>query len=326
MATSIPSLLRRSFLLQTLALAAAPVWLAACSRERTLALGIHPWIGYESIYLAREFGWLPTGIDLHEGKVAQDTLAALQAGRLDAACLTLDEVLSARAAGVALTVVLVFDVSAGADVLLARPGIPRLEDLAGKRIAVERSAVGGLMLAQALEAAGLAAEAVTVLDLRQDAMPDAWRAGRIDAAICYEPTASLLRREGAVALFDSRRLPDTIYDVLAVRGDRLPGREEALRALIAAHFRGLEHVRRNREDALYRIAQRQGVHVAEVRRALAGVSLPDAGGNRHHFMGPLDAAARRLNALMVQHGLLPRTDGLQALFDPSHLPGESGAP
>ncbi len=82
-----------------LVLAGTPLWLAACSPAKPLAVAVHPRIGYESLYLARDFGWLPAGVTLHAGHAAGDSLAALKAGTVDAAALTLEEVLLPRPDG-----------------------------------------------------------------------------------------------------------------------------------------------------------------------------------------------------------------------------------
>ena len=60
--------------------------------------------------------------------------------------LTLDELLTARGNGIELCVIAVLDSSAGADALMARPGLEHLKALAGQRIGAEDSASGALML------------------------------------------------------------------------------------------------------------------------------------------------------------------------------------
>ena len=152
---------------------------------------------------------------------------------------------------------------------------------------------------------------------------EAWRAGHIDAAITYEPMATLLQREGAVRLFDSRQVPDTIFDVLAVRTDRISGNQSALEAVVLGHFRGLSHLTRNREDATYRIAATQGISYAEVRLALMGVRLPSLRANRELLAAPsgrVMQAAATLSTLMTKEGLLAHEDKLADLSRSSWLP------
>lgn len=320
---------RRTFLahLATFSSLVAAPWLSGCASSRPLVVGIHPWIGYETLNLAHEFNWLPDGVQLHDGKDQRDSLAALHAGQIDAACLTLDETLQSRAGGVPLTVALVFDVSAGADVVLAGPAIRNLADLAGKRLGLEQNAVGALVLGKLLDAAGLPASALMLVDLPMDRQLAAWQNGEVDAVITYEPTASRLLHKGAHKLFDSRQMPDTIFDVLAVRSDRAKDRRAVLDALVAAHFRGLAHLQTNRQDAIYRIAARQGISPDEVQQALAGVVLPSLAANREYLAardGRLIRTAKMISTLMLQRGLLKREDTLDGLITSAWLPRDEG--
>jgi NitT/TauT family transport system substrate-binding protein len=317
---------RRMFLkhlplpLAAAALSTLPM-LSACSQQ-PLSVAAHPWIGYETLFIARSLAWLPDTVRLHEATSATDSLALVAGTTVDAACLTLDEVLLARAQGADLAVVAVLNISAGADVVMARPDIKALADLAGRRIAVEESAVGALMLVKLLAAAGLDRSAVDVRNLPVDAHWAAWKRGDVDAVVTYEPAVSKLAEAGANRLFDSRQLPETIFDVLAVNRARLAGRSDALRELLSAHFRSLAHLRSNRQDAVYRIASRQNISVEAVMNALGGVTIPDLERNRA-LLAPgsnLYRAAELVNALMVKHNMLPRLDTREGLFDASYLP------
>jgi NitT/TauT family transport system substrate-binding protein len=300
------------------------IWLAACTEQPTLKVGIHPWVGYESLYIARELKWLPDTIQLHDGNTVADSLAALRSGEVAAACVTLDEMLQARAAGLPLSAVLVFDVSAGADVVLSRPEIRTLGDLAHKRIGYEFAALGALVFEKLLQAADLSASEVEQLDIPPDQQLDAWINNKVDVAITYGPNAAAIQRAGAYTLFDSRQMPDAIIDVLAVRRDR-PEVLPLVRALTTNHFRVLDYKRTHEQDYLLRIAAREGVTPEESRRMLAGVSLPSLAANRSYLGGAdsrLLRAARELSTLMVRRGLLAKEDNLKQLMLPDRLPSE----
>ena len=119
-----------------LTVAAALPWVTGCADPPSpLNVGTIVFPGYELLFLAREQGLLPEpGIRLVELLSSTDNLRLLASGRLQAATLTLDEVLTARADGLDLRVVLVLDVSAGADAVMVKPHVRGLSDLAGKRI------------------------------------------------------------------------------------------------------------------------------------------------------------------------------------------------
>ena len=94
---------RRHFLAGLAGLALAPLS-SACERaEKPLVVASHVWPGYELMFLAQREGWLPQGISLMETNSATVSRSVLAAGKADAAALTLDEVLRARAAGEPLT-------------------------------------------------------------------------------------------------------------------------------------------------------------------------------------------------------------------------------
>lgn len=296
---------------------------AGCASASPLRIAAHVWPGYELMFLARSLGWLPEDlVRLIETRSASDSLAALARGEAEGAALTLDEVLRARASGIPLSVVLVFDISAGADVVLARPHVATLRKLAGRRIGVETSALGALMLYKLLEAAGLTLQDVTVVPLAIDNHLSAWDQEQLDALVTYEPVASKLEARGLLRLFDSRALPNTIFDVLAVRGDALKTHAAAVRMLVAAHFRGLRHLQTNPQDASYRMAARLNLPANAVYQSFSGMQLPSLDINRHLLApaGELRAAAAQLVPLMRESGMLPRADDLAHLMSDDFLP------
>ena len=303
----------------------APWALSACAREEPVALGIHPWPGYEPLYLAEGFGWLPPQARLVSFSNASDSIQQLRSRQIDGACLTLDEVLRARAEGIPLTVALVFDESVGADVVLARPDIRSLKDLRGKRIALEQSAVGNVVLHYLLERMEADRASLQLVDLPPDRHLAAWQAGEIDAAISYEPFASHLVRAGAQRIFDSRHFPGVILDVLAVHSEQIKSKASTWRALLQAYFRAIAHLRANREDGLRRIAALRKLTLAETEQSFVGLNLPDRNANARMLAvdGDVARAAQLLNALLHRQGLLPQADSLQALLTHELLPADT---
>lgn len=312
---------RRHFLQLSVAVALA-TGLSGCSRREPLRTGVHPWIGYEPLYLAEEFGWLPESVRLVKGEAASDSMSGLLAGELDAAALTLDEALRVHAAGVPLRVVAVTNVSVGADVVLARPEISSLAELRGRAIGVELDGVSGVMLLSVLEKAGLSTSQVSLVDLPVNQHPEAWRQGLIDVSVCYQPVADALERAGAVRLFDSSELPDTIFDVLVVTHEAERRNPDAARDLVLGHFTGLRHLVRNLHDALYRIATRQSVSPAAVQQALATVMLPELAANQRYLAGDgrVEMVARHLAEMLEHEGLMEKRPDYDRMCTQQFLP------
>jgi len=298
--------------------------LPGCVQRPPLRIAAHPWPGYELLFLAQREGWLSQQqVRLVETGSVTASLDALQRGVVDGACITLDELLRARDNGLPLTAVLVFNVSAGADLILARPGITSIRQLAGKRVGVEQSALGELLLHLALQGAGLRYPQVTVVPMTPDNHHKLWQSGQVDAMVCYEPIASSLQAIGAHTIFDSRSLPGMIVDLLAVRTDLLGRYEAQLHSLTSAHFRACYHLAHNPQDAAYKLAERLKLSADGVLDAYRGLDLPNVSANRRYLEGDeaqLLNSVRTLGPIMQQHGLLKKPASLERLLDARFLP------
>jgi NitT/TauT family transport system substrate-binding protein len=303
--------------------------LNACNWVQNLPVTVaaHMWVGYQPMYLARERGWLKrdkvTLLDTHS---ATESLAAVRSGKADAAAVTLDEMLTARATGLPLTAVLVFNSSVGADMLLAEAGMTHLSQLKGQRIALERSSVAEIMLAEILREAGLKRSGVQLLHMPVDEHPTAWHRHGADAFITYEPVASQLLARGLVRLFDTRQIPDTIVDVLAFHRDALDNRHaDATRHLLLAHFQALDALVRNPQDAAYRLSSRLALPAPEVLQAFKGLVLPQLQANHRLLTGEgaqLVFTAQRVSEILQRGSGLSSTDKLQDLVNGDYLPTE----
>lgn len=216
--------------------------LSGCSEPPAppLAVGVNAWVGYDPLVLARDRHLVDPGqVKVVELTTNAETLRHFRNGLLDAAGLTLDEALRLADEGVDIRVIALLDASKGADVVLADPAIHEPSQLRGRRIAVERSTVGALMLERLLQAGGLRRDEVTVLNIETTQHLPALRSGRLDAVVTYEPVASALRAVGYRPIFDSSRIPGEIVDVLVVRARVLEQRANQVEALIDGWQRGL---------------------------------------------------------------------------------------
>lgn len=280
--------------------------LTACSQSKPLQVGIHPWLGYQPLQLAEQNGLLPKSVELQPNRTALETQQGLASGELDAGYLTLDEVLGVIDQGTPLKVVLVADISAGADRVISQQPITGREDIIGKTIVYEKGAVGELMLAAFLEHHGVMASEVTLKNVPYDAHLAHWKTHRPDFIISFDPVAMQVLRAGGVSVFDSRAMPETIVDVLAVRESVLGENCDAIQAMVKAHFAGLNLIKQNFQDASYQIADNLGLTQAEVVRSLGGLSLPSYEMNQKMLMNGFSKRVTHVAETMVAAGLLSK--------------------
>jgi len=305
---------------------ASALSLSGCSlrQEPLLRVATNVWPGYEPLYLARSLGYYnDKDIRLVEMSSSSQVSQALRNGTIEAACLTLDETISLMQDGLDLRVVLVMDVSQGADVLLATPEITSLPGLRGKRVGVENAAVGAVMLDAALQAGALQAKDVTIIPLTVDVHAEAFLSGKVDAVVTFEPVRSRLLKAGAHVLFDSSQVPGRIIDVLAVRSEVTSINRRTLQELLQGHFRATEYLARQPQDAEKRMAPRLN---GSALTQFQGIRLPDLQENRTLLGGNpphLQSTAGELVALMLGRKLLQRPVAVARIADPAFLPLEN---
>lgn len=298
--------------------------LCACSEEPILHIGSNRWPGYEPVYLARDLAAFNRNeINLVELPSTTDVMQFLRNGYLEGGMLTLDEAITLIADAVPLRIVLVMDISHGADTLLVQPGIKGFDDLKGKRVGVELSALGALMLESVLEVAGLDKQQIQVVPLTADQQEDAFRNGKVDAVITFEPIRSHLLAHDAVEIFNSSQIPGRIIDVLAVREEVTQSHPGQLKKLLAGYFAARHFTSREPTAAVAKMSLRQGVDAATLQTAFTGLVFPDIQEN-HAWLGmggtKLIDTATKLTILMAQHKLIAQIPDLSGLADDRFLP------
>jgi len=312
---------RKYFFVIGLALLAAS---CVTAPEPPLRVATNVWPGYESLYLARSLGLYDNSpIRLVEMNSASEVSHALRHGAVEAAAVTLDEALTLMQDGVGLRVVLVMDVSNGADVVLARPGIASLKGLKGKRVGVEDGAVGAVMLDAALHAAELSGKDIHLVPLTVDEHLAAWRNNKVDALVTFEPVRTELMQQGAVDVFNSSQIPGRIVDVLVVRASLIEQHRSALKKLISGHFLALNTLATHPQEAATRMAPRLGIEPALVLKQFSLLKLPDLKQNLVWLGGAtptISGAARTLSDLMLQDKLLHQSVAVSELAEPTLLP------
>ena len=286
---------RRLCVLACLALSLA---LSGCMREPEAALriGTNVWIGSEPLYLARDLGRLDSDkVQLVEYPSASEVLRAFRNQAIDGMVISLDELFGLAADGLQPRIVLVVDVSNGADAVVARAGMRTMRDLQGRSVAVESGALGAVVLSRALALNGMQASDVNVVHLESNEHPGAFDKGQVDAAVTFDPYRAQLLAAGASTLFDSTQIPGEIVDLLAVRAPVVEGHPMGIRQ------------------------QTSGQQFLEAQK---GLHIPTREENLRMLGGPkpeLAAAGRRLMGIMLDAKLLRADVDIQSVLAPQPL-------
>lgn len=249
--------------------------IAACSPpQEPVRIGILLWPPYDLARLAQAedfFG--PDRIQLIDYQTPAEVVRAFRNGLIDGFFLTTQFALGDHPGHTDTRIIYIIDQSKGGDSLLVTPEVDSLEQLKGKRIALEASPLGAYMLQRVLDHAGLSRSDVDVQFADTPDHVDAYTRGTVDAVITYEPFGSRVVDAGAHELFSSRDIPNEIVDVLYVSEALIEERGQDLVDFV----RGLEQARQLLEarpdHALPIMARRHGMDTATFARTLEGMSL-----------------------------------------------------
>lgn len=190
------------------------------------------WPAAEALLLAGDMQILPPNrFQVIEIPWSSAVVRAFGSGAADVAIVTLDSALRMREAGQKLKVLKVLNQSAGADALVARQEIQKLQDLKGKRVAVERSA-GTYLMINALESAGMVKEDIEAIPMFQSEMQLALQAGQVDAVVATEPWLTKLSQGGMHRLYDSSQLKVPIMYLLVASERACASSREELISLL----------------------------------------------------------------------------------------------
>jgi len=306
-----------------IALALSFFALLAAGCEKTppepFRVGTNTWPGYEPLYLAQDLGYYrDTGIEVIRYPSASEVIRAFRSGFIDAAALTMDEVLLLNEHMNRPSVVLVMDFSSGGDAIIAKKGYESMKALEGKRIGTESSALGAFFLSRALSLSNMSIEDVKVVPLEIDEHEVAFKSGIVDAVVTFEPVRSNLLKSGARVVFDSSNIPGEIVDVLIVKEDVAENRGNSMELLLSGWFRSVDYIKKNPAASARILAEKEGVTEAQFLESLEGLHIPGRDENIALLSGrdeSLKKGVALLSLNMAKSGLLDKAVDATTLID-----------
>jgi len=275
-----------------------------------LKIGTNVWAGYEPLYLARELGFYDnSSIRLVEYTSATQVARAYRNNAIQVATLTLDETLLLLESGLNAHIILVMDFSNGGDAILAKPGINNLNDLRGKKVGVERQAIGAFFLRKSLQKANVPLSEIEIISAEINEQERLFLTGKLDAVVTFEPVRSRLIAKGAQQIFDSSKIPGEIVDVLIIEKDSLEQFPDEVNALLVGWFKALDYLKKYPEKAAPILARRLKISPQEVLDSYKGLILPDIT-DVLEFMAepesPLKKTAEKISDVMFKNKFLQK--------------------
>ncbi|TML67155.1 MAG: transporter substrate-binding domain-containing protein [Actinobacteria bacterium] len=302
----------------------------ASASPTVIKMGIEPWIGYGPWWIVISKGYdRKHGVQIKSSTFTTDAdiNTAFAAHRIDAENLATHTGVRFLGSGVKLKFVLFEDVSLTADAILAGPNIRSVKDLKGKKVAYEEGTTSDLLLRYALAKNGMSIKDIKVVPIPAADAGAAAIAGKVDAAVTYEPylTAALKQGKGFHLIYTAGKRPGIISDLLAVNPDFARAHPDAIVGALRAWGDAMRFYRSHTGEAQAIIAKNVGAKPADLKESFRGVELYDLKQSVAFMKSKwLPLAAQVLTILKTQ-GSLKSHPNVKAATDASYLRKAVGA-
>jgi NitT/TauT family transport system substrate-binding protein len=226
---------------------------AATADAGEMRLGMTTWVGYGPMFLARDKGFFKeNGLDV-ELQIIEDAslyMAAVAAGKLDGNASTIDEIMKYRSPDFCFKAVVALDDSHGGDGVLVQKDVGSLKDLKGKAVGMNEGSVSQFWFNILLKREGMTEKDVEITNMTADDAAAAFIAGRIPAAVTWEPHLTLVRtKDQGKVLIDSSMTPGLIVDVVSLTCDYIDKNPKDVEAFVKGLYKAVDFINTNPDEA-----------------------------------------------------------------------------
>ncbi|MDZ8118961.1 aliphatic sulfonate ABC transporter substrate-binding protein [Pontiella agarivorans] len=302
--------------------------LCACLASRTvsaetLRVGYNNWVGFIPFFVALEKGDFEKAgltVEAKSFDAPGDGLVPLLANRLDVHFTTADAVvLRAGAAPGMFKIIGLVDTSAGADAIASAKGIASVADLKGKKIGVTLNECGHLLLVKALQKNGLTEKDVELINMTPDLAGTALSAGKVDAAVTWEPWISQIIGTGGTKLYSTADEPGLILDCIAVSKKSMKKKQAEIQTFMDIIYKRMDFVLSNPKEASEIAAPMIDIPAEEIEAILTEIELYSAAASVENMHGTALEAASEVSSFLLSKDMIPKSVDVAGLMDTSFL-------
>ncbi|WP_272698997.1 ABC transporter substrate-binding protein [Desulfovibrio sp. Fe33] len=245
------------------------------------------WVGYGPLYIAKELGCFDKeGLDVDIVIIEDEAqyAAALASGNIDGLGNVLDREVIHYAKGTPEVVVFGMDESSGGDGVVASGEVKTVADLKGKTVGMDKSSTSYFFFLSILDKYGVDEKDINIMEMGASDAGAAFVAGRIDAAVTWEPwLANAGQREGGHVLVSSKDMPKTIVDVFVLNADYVAKHPEVPAKMTKCWNEAIDWYVQNPDKGNEIMAKAMGLDTQEMADMAAGVTFLGRDDNKVFF-------------------------------------------
>ena len=305
----------------------------ASSEAEPIRIAFSTWNGYIGIVIGVEEGLFEKAGVKVDYTVVEDPVQrfnALKSGSLDAIATTPDTFSRTYANGIETVQVLGLDASEGGDGIVAENSIKSVADLKGQDVGVSAGSTSQWFLAYVLDQNGLSLDDVKQVDMTSGDAGTAFAAGRIPAAVTWEPWLSKTEKnpDGHV-LVSSEKYPEIITDQVAFTPDFIKENPESVKRFVKGYQAAVDFLHSNEDAALEHVTEYLGQSPDEIKATMKTVPIWGVEESQEYYgtkdsPGPIYDIFEKSAAFWKDLGeidSIPEPDGA---IDPSFVQQASG--
>jgi NitT/TauT family transport system substrate-binding protein len=295
--------------------------------KQPIKIAIPTFTGYGPLVIAQEKGFFKNkGLDVQLEVIdgLGERKQALMANKIQAMATALDVIVSIE--GVPTKVVWAFDSSNGADGLLVRndKGINSIADLKGKEIALQEATTSHFFLLNMLAKAGLTDKDVKIVNMTAGEAGAAFVAGKVDAAVTWEPWLSKGVKAGGKVLVSTKDAPGLIGDIVAFRADFAKEHPDQVQAFVAALKEATDFMLNNTEEANKIMANGFKMKPEDISADIKTLKFYDLKGNLEFFgtsdkPGQIYDVTKKAGEFYVNQKVISKQPNVNDMIDASFM-------
>ncbi len=284
------------------------VTLASCTRPvKKIRVGFsnRPYSAF--IHLASHKKFFSKNQILHEFPSSTRTMQAFQAGKIDLAFLSMDQIVTMLSQSIDFKIISVIDESMGGDGLVVAPYIKNEDIFKHIKIGLELHASGGLLLSNFMEQYPKKASMIEPLEVKQNAIISAFKQGKIDGAIVGDPTKQMLLDEGAVELFNSMQMQQPITYLLVAHSSILKTNRKSVLKVLTGFYRAEQLYNRDQRVSLMLMSKEMNISVYKLKQLLGHFNFYSIDKALLHLSGApsqIGVEIKALSQYMFEHDML----------------------
>ncbi len=284
---------------------------------KPLRVGITSWVGFDVVLYAQAselFKQRGLKVEFVRFDNQQDSSRAVMSDRLDAAFISVWDVMQVDADNRQPVVLMTTNISAGSDGIVAKPEINSLENLRGKRVGAKLGTVNHLILLEALKAHQIKPADVQILDYSNEVAAQKLSSEDIDAAILWQPLlGETAKTINGNVIYTTKQVDSLVIDIFMSNDRTVKAKQAELTQFILAWFDVMHAVETKPNQVFEVVAKKLGQSSASFASDYAGLKKGDIAMNQRMFQtnGRLSSAKTQIIQLLKadpRHGRVIRQD------------------